>query len=84
VRALASGPPPETAAPAPERLQVADVYVVTNNHVRGQAPANAKMLESMVERRKVEAPPELVRTYPEALAPFASPAAPPGTTPALF
>ena len=47
-----------------------DVYVVTNNHFRGQAVANAKMLESMVEERKVEAPPELVKAFPEALAPF--------------
>ncbi len=47
-----------------------DVYVVTNNHFGGQAVANAKMLESMVEGRKVEAPPELVRAFPEALEPF--------------
>ncbi len=49
-----------------------DVYVVTNNHFRGQAVANAKMLESMVEKRKVEAPAELVRAYGEALEPFAA------------
>jgi uncharacterized protein YecE (DUF72 family) len=48
-----------------------DVYVVTNNHFRGQAPANAKMLEAMVEERQVEAPPELVARYEAALAPFA-------------
>ncbi len=48
-----------------------DVYVVTNNHFRGQAVANAKMLESMVEKRKVEAPAELVRAYEDALQPFA-------------
>ncbi len=47
-----------------------DVYVVTNNHFRGQALANAKMLEAMVERRKVEVPPDLLRTYPAELAPF--------------
>jgi uncharacterized protein YecE (DUF72 family) len=47
-----------------------DVYVVTNNHFRGQAVANAKMLESMVEGRKVEAPAELVRSFPEALGPY--------------
>lgn len=47
-----------------------DVYVITNNHFRGQAPANAKMLEAMVEGRRVEAPPELVAAYPEALGPF--------------
>ncbi len=61
-----------------------DVYVVTNNHFRGQAAANAKMLEAMVEGRKVEAPPELVRRYAEALAPFAVPAAGPGVTRALL
>jgi uncharacterized protein YecE (DUF72 family) len=55
--------------------QAPDVYVVTNNHFRGQAPANAKMLEAMVEGRTVEAPAELVSAYEEALAPFAVPAA---------
>jgi uncharacterized protein YecE (DUF72 family) len=49
-----------------------DVYVVTNNHFRGQAVANAKMLEAMVERRRVPAPPELVLAYPDALGPFAA------------
>ncbi len=48
-----------------------DVYVVTNNHFRGQAPANAAMLEAMVERRRVEVPPELLAAFPEALGPFA-------------
>jgi uncharacterized protein YecE (DUF72 family) len=63
-----------------------DVYVVTNNHFRGQAAANAKMLESMVLRRKVEAPAELYRAYEDALRPYAVPAAnePTGTTPELF
>jgi uncharacterized protein YecE (DUF72 family) len=51
-----------------------DVYVVTNNHFRGQAAANAKMLESMVEGHPVVAPPELCSAYDEALAPFAVPA----------
>lgn len=60
-----------------------DVFVVTNNHFRGQAPANALMLESMVERRKVEAPPELVAAYEEALRPFALPARP-GEQPTLL
>jgi uncharacterized protein YecE (DUF72 family) len=44
-----------------------DVYVVTNNHFRGQAVANAKMLESMVEGRPVAAPDELVRAFPEVM-----------------
>jgi uncharacterized protein YecE (DUF72 family) len=51
--------------------QAPDVYVVTNNHFRGQAAANAKMLESMVERRRVEAPPELLSAFAETLRPFA-------------
>ena len=50
--------------------QVEDVYVVTNNHFEGKAVANATMLESMVERRVVEAPPQLLASYREALAPF--------------
>jgi S1-C subfamily serine protease len=48
----------------------ADGYVVTNNHFRGQAPVNAKMLEGMVTGRKVSAPEELVAAFPEALKPF--------------
>ncbi len=44
-----------------------DVYVVTNNHFRGQAVANATMLESMVEGRRVEAPKELVDAFPGVL-----------------
>jgi uncharacterized protein YecE (DUF72 family) len=76
-------------APDDERagdVEVPDVYVVTNNHFRGQAAANAKMLESMVEGRVVPAPPELFRVYEDALRPFAVPAAnePMGTTPELF
>jgi uncharacterized protein YecE (DUF72 family) len=63
---------------------VPDVYVVTNNHFRGQAAANAKMLESMVEERKVEAPAELIAHYPDALRPWAVPAANEPTSPELF
>ena len=47
-----------------------EIYVVTNNHFRGKAPTNALMLQSMVEEKKVEAPPELVATYPEELNPY--------------
>ncbi|BDG03028.1 DUF72 domain-containing protein [Anaeromyxobacter oryzae] len=67
----------EELAPWAERIvemaetpRAPDVYVVTNNHFRGQAPANAKMLEAMVEKRRVEAPPDLVAAYRAALAPF--------------
>jgi uncharacterized protein YecE (DUF72 family) len=44
---------------------VPDVYVVTNNHFRGQAVANAAMLESLVEGRRVEAPPGVADWYAE-------------------
>ena len=56
----------DASARAPE------VYVVTNNHFRGQAPANAAMLQAMVERRRVEVPPELLAAFPEALGPYAT------------
>jgi uncharacterized protein YecE (DUF72 family) len=53
-----------------ELPRVEDVYVVTNNHFEGKAVANALMLESMIEGRRVEAPAPLVERYPELLAPF--------------
>jgi uncharacterized protein YecE (DUF72 family) len=63
---------------------VPDVYVVTNNHFRGQAAANALMLEAMVERRGVEAPAGLVVAYPDALRPYAIAAANEPMAPELF
>jgi uncharacterized protein YecE (DUF72 family) len=48
-----------------------DVYVVTNNHFQGKAVANAAMLQSMVEGRRVAAPAPLVARYAELLAPYA-------------
>ena len=50
-----------------------DVFVVTNNHYRGKAVANALMLQSMVDGRKVPAPPPLFDEYAEVLAPYAEP-----------
>jgi len=50
--------------------RVAEVFVVTNNHFEGQAAANALMLRSMLEQRRVEAPPQLVERYRAALDPF--------------
>ena len=44
-----------------------DVYVVTNNHYRGKAVANALMMKSMMTGEPVAAPPTLVAAYPEAL-----------------
>ena len=53
---------------------VTDVYVVNNNHFRGQAVANAAMLQSMVTGEKPSVPPPLFDTYRDALKPFARPA----------
>ena len=50
-----------------------DVYVVTNNHFQGKGITNALMLQSMVEGRKVPAPPGLFGEYGEVLEPFAEP-----------
>lgn len=54
-----------------ESPETREVYVVTNNHFRGKAPANALMLKSLVEDRKVESPALLFDAYAEALAPHA-------------
>jgi uncharacterized protein YecE (DUF72 family) len=51
---------------------VMEVYVITNNHFEGKGPANALMLRSMIEERKVNAPQTLLATYRETLQPFAS------------
>jgi uncharacterized protein YecE (DUF72 family) len=68
------------AAPWAERAKeiaarpgTADVFVVTNNHYRGRAVANALMLQALAEGGKVAAPPPLFAEYDEVLAPFASP-----------
>lgn len=49
---------------------VEDVYVVTNNHFRGKAVANAAMLHALVEGTRVGAPPDAERHYADVLAPF--------------
>lgn len=51
-----------------------EVYVVTNNHYRGQAMVNAVMARSLLAGHPVPAPPPLLAAYPEALAPYAAPA----------
>jgi uncharacterized protein YecE (DUF72 family) len=55
-----------------EKPETEDVYVVTNNHARGKAVANALMLNAMVEGKPVEAPPPLVEEYPAELKPYVS------------
>ena len=50
-----------------------DVYVVTNNHVRGKGVANAMMLQAMLTGRKVHAPETLLREYHDSLGPYVPP-----------
>lgn len=45
--------------------QCEEVYVFSNNHYRGQGPANALQLRAMLEGSNVDAPPELMRRFPE-------------------
>jgi len=52
---------------------VKDVYVVNNNHFRGQAVANTAMLQSQVTGRPAKVPPPLFDAYEKVLAPFAEP-----------
>lgn len=40
-------------------------FVITNNHARGKAVANALQLTALVSGRKVQAPESLLREYPE-------------------
>ena len=58
------------------RPRTEDVFVVTNNHFQGQAVTNALQLQSMVEDRRVPAPPPLFDRFGEVLAPYADPADP--------
>ena len=56
---------------------VRDIYVITNNHFEGKGPANALMIRSMLDGAPVAAPPTLMETYRDVLAPFCVPR-PPG------
>jgi uncharacterized protein YecE (DUF72 family) len=53
-----------------------DLYVVTNNHYRGKAAANALMLSAMTGGVAVAAPPQLVEAYPQELGAMTHAAAP--------
>lgn len=50
-----------------------DVFVVTNNHYRGKAVANAAMLKAMVDGKKEPVPPALFAEYGEVLHDYAEP-----------
>jgi len=59
----------EELSPWVERIRSAgessqDVYVFTNNHYRGQAPANALELRAMLDGAPVEMPATLVDAFP--------------------
>jgi len=41
-----------------------DVYVIANNHFRGQAVCNALMFKTLLEGRRVRAPATLMENYP--------------------
>ncbi len=45
--------------------QSASTYVITNNHYQGQAAANALQLLSLLLDKPAEAPPTLVKAYPQ-------------------
>lgn len=69
--------------------RVSDVYVVTNNHVRGKGVVNAMMLQTMLTGRKMHAPETLLSEYRDTLEPYVLPpeeetpaAEPPGASPA--
>jgi uncharacterized protein YecE (DUF72 family) len=51
----------------------ADTYVVTNNHYKGKAVANAAMLQAMVGKRPAMVPPTLIKAYPKELRGLAKP-----------
>jgi uncharacterized protein YecE (DUF72 family) len=41
-----------------------DIFIIANNHYRGQAPANALELSSVLSGEKVESPATLVEAFP--------------------
>jgi uncharacterized protein YecE (DUF72 family) len=51
-----------------------EVYVVTNNHYKGKAVANALMMKSMLTGAKVIAPPGVIDAYGEVVGDYAVPA----------
>lgn len=53
-----------------------EVYVITNNHYKGKAVANALMLKSMVDGQRVTAPSAVYETYGDVLRDFAQPEEP--------
>lgn len=70
--------PPEELEPWVRRTKeiakvTRETFVITNNHYRAQALVNALMLESMLAKRKVDAPPSVVAKYETELRGFVKP-----------
>lgn len=59
-------------------------FVVTNNHFRGQGPANSFMLMARLLGRPVPVPPDLLREFPLLAADAAATPPPPGMQGTLF
>jgi uncharacterized protein YecE (DUF72 family) len=71
---------PEELAPWSERTSeiaadptTREVYVITNNHYKGKAVANALMLQSMVSGGRVPAPSTVYETYRDVMEEYAAP-----------
>jgi hypothetical protein len=47
-----------------QRDPEATIYIIANNHYRGQAPANALELRSLLRGQPVEVPPLLLAAFP--------------------
>lgn len=58
------------------RKRVNDLYVITNNHYRGQAVVNALEIQAVIRGARVTAPQPLIEAYPR-LARIAQPEPPP-------
>lgn len=41
------------------------LFIITNNHFRGQALVNALQLRSLIDERKIDVPPLLAESYPD-------------------
>jgi uncharacterized protein YecE (DUF72 family) len=60
-----------------------EVYVITNNHYKGKAVANALMLKSMVTGERVPAPSTVYEAYGDVIADFVRPVENPQLVPHL-
>jgi uncharacterized protein YecE (DUF72 family) len=60
--------------------QAQEIYLIANNHFRGQAVVNALQLQYQLQRTPVNVPPPLLTAYPE-LGQVRQPTTPPGAAP---